>query len=317
MEKKSLKYEYIKFALLIFVIIGHATRMYTINSAFPYIKTSAIMTYITNFIYGFHMPIFFIMSGAIFYLCLKDKNKYQNKKDFIFKKIKRLLIPYIFIGITFLPIVMINTHITTQNYIEYVFYGIILAKNNRHLWYLLYLFIYFVEFIFYPKKEKTSNFIIYTIFCLIIYKLKISYISDILYWSIFFYMGIMLHKYFDDLLKINKFLIIIMLVGYSILVYYDFSPMLLKLFGSVLFILIFLNVNIIKHIPKKIYTIISNNSMGIYLFHPLILYLIYYYLGTTIIMPILLPLSIVMCLLISVILSELFKRIKLNFLLGN
>lgn len=319
MEEKSQKYNYIKFALLILVIIGHATRMYTNNSAFTFMKISKVLTYITNFIYGFHMPLFFMMSGAIFWLCFKDKNKYQKKLPFIIKKFKRLMVPYFFIGIICLPFVMIITKITSQNYFQYVFNGIILAKNSRHLWYLLYLFIFFIEFICLSKKKinKIITFCIYSFLCLIIYKFNIPYISDILYWSIYFYMGIIAHTYYDKLSKINFLILLILLAIYSTLVYFDFHPILLKLFGSILFFSLFQKINIIKFIPSKLYSIISENSMGIYLFHPLILYLIFYYFGIKISALILLPMSILTSLLLSIILTEIFKKLNLSFLLGN
>ena len=41
-------------------------------------------------IYSFHMPLFFAISGLLF-----DSSKYQNFKDFLTRKIRTLICPYI------------------------------------------------------------------------------------------------------------------------------------------------------------------------------------------------------------------------------
>ena len=67
--------------LIICVVIGHVLN-------FEYSITTAIKT----IIYTFHMPAFFIISGL-----LTNVNKWKNQSlgDFIKRKIKRLIIPYI------------------------------------------------------------------------------------------------------------------------------------------------------------------------------------------------------------------------------
>ena len=55
--------------------------------------------YLHNFIYLFHMVFFFVLAGYFF----KDNvySSFKNLKDFVAKKIKRLLIPYLFFNILF------------------------------------------------------------------------------------------------------------------------------------------------------------------------------------------------------------------------
>ena len=56
-------------------------------------------THITQFIYSFHIPLFFFVSGFL------DRDTSQIKfKDFAIKNAKRLLIPYLFFKIIFIPI---------------------------------------------------------------------------------------------------------------------------------------------------------------------------------------------------------------------
>lgn len=44
-----------------------------------------------SFIYAFHMPLFFFLSGMMF-----RREKYRGFKQFFVKRVKTLLIPYVF-----------------------------------------------------------------------------------------------------------------------------------------------------------------------------------------------------------------------------
>lgn len=65
---------------ILLVILGH---IYAWN---PNINRKILVTWI----YSFHMPLFFIVSGML----IKYKN-YCNIKEFIFSRIKHILVPYI------------------------------------------------------------------------------------------------------------------------------------------------------------------------------------------------------------------------------
>lgn len=69
------------FAILL-VILGHAVAKENI------VRTDSILcNEIYNFIYSFHMPLFFIISGFCY-------TRYMNYKDFLLRKCRYLLIPY-------------------------------------------------------------------------------------------------------------------------------------------------------------------------------------------------------------------------------
>lgn len=80
---------------IILVVFGHSITQY--NN-----QVSGIWSVIYNFIYSFHMPFFFLISG-ILSTRLLDKS-IQEKKVSIRKKAVRLLVPYFFIGLLFIPI---------------------------------------------------------------------------------------------------------------------------------------------------------------------------------------------------------------------
>ena len=195
-SEKSLKYRNIKIILIFLVVLGHITRMYTPDSIFLGYQNSFFI-YFTKFIYGFHMPLFMMISGAIFDICLNEKNKYHDTKLFVIKKFKRLIIPYLFIGICILPFVLKFVGAIDDSFFDYILYGILLGKNSRHLWYLSNLFFIFIIFSFLPKKNDNKFFIIYSILFFFIYFFKIYYISDLFYWAFFFYLGYKCNSYYD------------------------------------------------------------------------------------------------------------------------
>lgn len=113
---------------ILFVILGHITRI-------PELQT---------YIWGFHLPLFFVISGYLF-----DKNKYNSTKQFIVKKTKSLLIPYAFFYIvTFLYWILIERNIRGGEYsIINQLIGLIYGKYsldymgfNGALWFIPCLF---------------------------------------------------------------------------------------------------------------------------------------------------------------------------------
>lgn len=71
--------DYAKAIGIILVIIGHAISKYNLN-----------LSVLEKFIYSMHMPLFFIISGYLF-----KWDSSINKKEFIKKKVKRLILPYL------------------------------------------------------------------------------------------------------------------------------------------------------------------------------------------------------------------------------
>lgn len=110
---------------ILMVVIGHTT---------PFLWTH-------DFIYLFHMPLFFLLSGLFF--------KYTTDiKTFLWKKIKGLLFPYVIFTLLFIPVKYLEYNVIGGGY------GTVLSHNysDRPLWFLLALFAlnlltYLIEFI--------------------------------------------------------------------------------------------------------------------------------------------------------------------------
>lgn len=120
----------------------------------------------TYFIYTFHMPLFFFLSG-----CLFSFEKNPTFKEFIAKRFKRLMIPYLWINlITYLFWLSVGRKFgidTSDNMSWYaplkgIFLGYGKIYSNPPMWFFFCLFsleiIYY--FIFKPLKNNTRKIII-------------------------------------------------------------------------------------------------------------------------------------------------------------
>ena len=136
LNKKSVIYDFSKIIVTLIVVLGHITRMYTGKSVLIPKYNSYIFEKLTSIIYSFHMPLFMILSGAVYYFCIFDLYKYKNKSDFIKNKFKRILIPYFVFGFFYVAPIMILFNFSNLSYIEYISRGIIIPLQSRHLWLL-------------------------------------------------------------------------------------------------------------------------------------------------------------------------------------
>jgi fucose 4-O-acetylase-like acetyltransferase len=143
------------------VVLGH-------NTSFKSTPYDAINTEIINWIYSFHIPLFYMVSG--FFL-----KPYENTNcfKFIINKAKRLLIPYLIYGIVLsivLPVrdCLINFNLSnylilTVENIKGLFYG---NGNNWPVWFLSALFASHVFLYITINMFKISRIVL--IICLLI-----------------------------------------------------------------------------------------------------------------------------------------------------
>ena len=148
-------YEWVRLIATILVVIGHSNYL-IINtkyggvdySAFPFSEAlsnclfTKIEVIIGGWIYSFHMPLFFMLSGAIFAL-----KPIPSFRTLINKKANRLLIPYIFYGLLFmLPIKYFSGFYAFPNLKKAVLSFFIRTDDSGHLWFLPTLFFCFIIF---------------------------------------------------------------------------------------------------------------------------------------------------------------------------
>ena len=99
------------------------------------------LEFFSNFLGTFHIYGFALVSGYIFQYIKFEKKGYQIFKEFLEKKIKRLIVPYIFTaGIWVVPISIL----LCSNSLKEIFNSYILCTSPSQLWFLWMLFDVFV-----------------------------------------------------------------------------------------------------------------------------------------------------------------------------
>lgn len=157
MERKHFNdYDLLRIIAIVFVVLGHsawidsAGEYGALHYQLPENLASAyngwLMTaqrYLVGWVYGFHMPLFFILSGAVY--GISDR---YNFDILCWKKIMRLFIPFWIYSLGFtIPLMWLgNFYDNSTVIVAYV--NALGGGVSHHLWFLLALFWVFVVFWF-------------------------------------------------------------------------------------------------------------------------------------------------------------------------
>ena len=326
----SVVYNTVKFITVLLVVFAHSTRMYTSVGAFTPLNQSVLLAKITDYIYIFHMPLFMFVSGAVYGLCIQQ-GKYEKKLAFIWNKAKRLLTPYYAFGFFYVAPMMCLMGLTKQGYFSYCFVGIVQSLNSRHLWFLLALFIIFIFAIFLRgwllKSHYTRALVLIlsgVVYILAKYIPGEMQLSAAFSYQLFFLLGAVFHFYYDNLEPILvKFRYTALVLPIILLGWFFYRPNTIINLGYTLIGILMITLLAVllekatKLTKTKFFQCVKDASMGIFLFHPMIIYLGYYYLGGRDIPPCLLSIGIaISSFYISIFLTKVIRRLKLGIILG-
>jgi peptidoglycan/LPS O-acetylase OafA/YrhL len=315
-KMKNQKIVNIRAIAIIIVVLGHSIILYS-NSwgIYESIYNISFLNKLKEIINLIQMPIFFSISGYLFYYSINKKVTFVN---FIKNKFKRLIIPFIFVGLFYMiPIKMlINYPGYNEHGYFYVIKNFFNGNDSGHLWYLPTLFLIFIIAKLIFVKTNNKNAIVYIILFFLSYlsiKLNINiYLKNTLINIIYFYTGLLINKYEDNIVRLNKKTIIIL---FAILVVISFivkSSILTIVIGIVSILLIYL---VVPSKKCKIVDKISKNSFGIYLFHSPLIYVTYSYLNNY--YPIIvITLNFLIFGVISFYLTNIIRSTKLKMIIG-
>lgn len=323
-ERMSKQYDIIKVFATILVVVGHATRMYTGKGLVIPSNSSSALEVITNIIYSFHMPLYMCVTGMVYGMCIDDFGKYNDTLPFIGNKARRLLIPYIFFAFFYVAPVMTLFHFTSSSYLDFCLSEIISPNNARHLWFISTLFIIFVLFAVFRKIAQRLHWAI--VLAMLAVLSWFSYavpsvlgLNSVCKYILYFYIGYLFNRYKEKLAVIckNPFVLIGLLIVY-IASYLYVPPRVpiaaIAAIGVVFGLVQYVSLSICD---TKIFSEARKNGFGIFLFHPMIIYIIYYYFGSMDINPfILCGLTIIAAYAVSYLLTVAFRKLKLNILIG-
>lgn len=271
MKKNYLELTYLKGIAIILVILGHSFSF----TGFDLVDKDRyfIYYYIYNTIYSFHMPLFFIVSGFLV-------NKEYEIKKFYFLKIKRLLIPYIFINIVdYIPRHIFPTLVNnSQNSIVRV-----MLYSGVATWFvytLLMIFLIFPlieKYIF--KRDKHCVFLIILIIFNIVFQfeienIKIFTLNKVFFYLIYFYSGYVLKKFYakiiEEKLLPNKWITIAAAIIFFFFNYRYASSVYTKILFPCIGFILALNLSLyITRLKKiKFLEFCGKNSLTFYLLEP-------------------------------------------------
>lgn len=320
-------YTTLKTFTLILVVFAHITRMYTGYGAISMPKNS-ILTYVTEFIYLFHMPLFMFLSGAIYKSCI-NAGKYNKFGSFILTKIKRLAVPFIVFGLFYVAPVMLLLKITAMSPIEYIVKGLLLGKDTRHLWFLYSLFQFFVVIQLLKPTLQKWNCAKYILFIgsVLLYLANGHVYSWLGMKHFFTYFCFFVAGYiFEDLRDslqgyLDKFwycgFILFLIMG---IIFSSFSGIICSLLCAFLGIAACILLSGHFSEPLKniaLFQSIQGTSMGIYLFHPMLIYIMFYFIqDMNINAYVITGACFILVMIFSHYLTKLFRKLGLKALLG-
>lgn len=325
--RRSRCYDICKILTLLLVVIGHATVFYSPDGALVPARQSAAMAGVATYIYSFHMPLFVLLSGCVWGWCIRH-GKYEKALPFVANKAKRLLLPYLAFGLVLVAPVVVACGYTEDGFFAYLLKGILLGYDARHLWYLLVLFLLFLTTI--PAKPLTKkNPLLVIPFCAVLF-LAANYVPQIFKlrttfkYTLFFYLGVCADHYYpflESLAKKLRFVLPVLpllMVG-SVLycpnfifetAYTILGMAMMLAFSSLL-------TGSEKLQNSRVYQLLRRESFGLYIFHAMVIYVLFALLGPTQIPPVLLVVvSIVVSTAVSFALNALVRKVKLGILLG-
>ncbi|MGM9994283.1 MAG: acyltransferase family protein [Candidatus Avigastranaerophilus sp.] len=186
------------------VIVGHCLPKVNVGDIYPFWAKM-----LHSLVYSFYMPLFFVIGGfLLMHSFYKQSSSINNFKDFIVNKIKRLIIPYCSVGTVayLLKIFVFNkfAYRPAEASIMYYIKSMIIPWNNPniYLWFLPTMFlILLIGYVVLSKENHKSFSSIWILLIFIISFLsnyshfEILNITGVLYYTFFFFIGILLYEF--------------------------------------------------------------------------------------------------------------------------
>lgn len=309
-----------KFIGIILVVVGHVTRMHTSQGLIPTIEHDSILGHVTDVIYSFHMPMFVFVSGMTLAFVSARKSSYQAFWPLVKNKAKRLMLPYFAFAMFWVLPFMVGYGF--RDFKSYLFNGIILSLDSRHLWYVWMLFNVFILFYILRKvaeklKMPQCSIMIVSLLLYVgeevggaIPYFQIDSMFEYQFWFILGYMALIYKREAKVLIPLSIALGVVGACFYASVAHFVYA-----LVGVWLTYLLAQSIRNITE--NRFVSNIVKNCFGIYLFHPIIIYVLYYYLGNCQLNGYLFALCVLVAsFAISYFLTEVTRKAKLQILIG-
>ncbi|WP_277619630.1 acyltransferase family protein [Listeria fleischmannii] len=251
---------------ILLVVLGHS---------FPGVDSESGNVYgiIHRFIYSFHMPLFFFISGFFAIKLLKMKTLKENA-NFMKQKAMRLLVPYLLVSLLGLPIKLIFDRFSERpaGGMDAILNIILYPTNNAviALWFLYTLFLVFLVMLLVLRIN--TYFLLPSLIILNVFAgffPEIFNLSGVAQYCFYFYIGLLFRKRYQEFIgKINLYIgLFVGLVCLSFASVYQINMPIVNLFISILGIMMSVSLAyLVGGRWGKWLEMFGNYSMGIYLF---------------------------------------------------
>lgn len=335
MEKLKIKSSRLQFIDLLYimgaayVVLGHSTINYVTDWGAPNLRESSVATLINKYIYSFHMPLFFFISGFVYKFNI-SKRKYIEFKPFLVSKFNRLMVPYLLVGILYVSVIkLIQGQYQLDNFISSVYKNIFLGFNPSQLWFLLCLFSIFIIYFHLRKivdKYINNIFINLIIFWTFFYfycffDLGKGYfqIDKTLDYLIYFHLGYITFAKRNLINLSNKDSILLFITHIIFFIISRFAHIPLSGFINSLlgiysyFAITKTIIDVFPNISKmRIYTLLRKHNLDIYLYHQqIILLLISSYKFRSLNPFLVVIISFFVSIIISIFIAKIIESIKM------
>lgn len=310
----------LRFWVIILVVLGHSIILYDPSWGIYVPKEHCeIFRVLKVFINQIQMPLFFSISGYLFYFSTLKYNFIQ----ILTKKIKRIIIPYLIICFLWMDPIKMSLGVSGYNNFFHLLPLQLMDKMNGHLWFLYTLFELFVVFKFLHsigwiggRRKYREFFIFLLLICLNLNSAHFGPLTNTAQYALYFYFTFLLNEY--EINRLPKKHIIYLCIGMIFMLVLSLYDIVLYKYIRCIIIcscLIILYRIDLQYLRNPFVNCISNNSFGIYLLHSPLVYITYTFWRD--INPIfVLILNFVLFGSVALLLSLVLKSTRLKFIIG-
>ena len=279
---------------ILLVVLGHSTRSTDSPAQYLYnpINTPFFEILLLKYIYSFHMPLFFWISGYILYFSISEKKDHISPVLELWKKIKRLIIPlYATSFFVLLPTIFLFGQ--PDGSLIHMCKKFIIGKDIAHLWFLKSLFYIFIVVIPVSTLLKKASYLQGIFICVSIMFLSFSklifprFLRDLM----FFLCGYYTRKFSRTFLKQNT-LVLFFIFSITHTALFIFTQQCLILKNPVIiiskyftplsgiyfmyYISIYFSKLSVRYRFWHLVTLVDKRSYTIYLFHSTLIFAVFY-----------------------------------------
>ena len=264
------------------IMRGMAVLCVVIGHSFNPTETPTILGFIKSFVYCFHMPAFFFISG---FLEGEKRRSISEKKQAIVKKAKRLMVPYFFLTVV-TAVLKLLFGAFARNPLNYstLAVDVLIGRNNPNggLWFLYALFVISIFGILFDTINRTTltgtMFVLYMLNS-VVFKQSGYVVGFFLSYAWIYFMGGAVRKHLYEKMKNSELLmsvkgiviIAVVSVGYMMLAFvriYKSQSWILATAVTVIgvFLLFVIAVQIEHyHCGEKLWMLLGDYGMDIYM----------------------------------------------------